>query len=79
MEEKITNEMIMNCLKFIQRLGGEVSRYAFDHYITRNIMVIESFNIVPKILLDKDLIDIKKDGGETKVVLTKLGIDKITH
>lgn len=76
--EEITNEMILNCLRFIQGIGGEVSRYSFDRYITKNIRVKESFNVVPKKLLDEGFISIFRDGKETKVVLTQSGTDKIT-
>ncbi|MBL6449088.1 hypothetical protein JMN32_22445 [Fulvivirga sp. 29W222] len=75
--KEITNEMLLKCLQFIQDNGGEVSRYSFDKYITRNILVKESFNIVPKKLVEEGFINIVRDGKEVKITLTQLGIDKV--
>ena len=35
--EEITNDMIDSCLLFLQEQGGEVSRYSFDRFVTKNI------------------------------------------
>lgn len=75
--EEVTNEMIINCLEFIQDAGGEVSRYSLDLYITRNIGITESFNIVPKKLVDEGFIDIMREEKGIKTILTPIGVDKI--
>lgn len=77
--EEITNEMIVKCLQFIQDTGGEVSRYSFDRYITRNIRIKESFNIVPKKLVDEGFINITREEKGIKITLTPLGVDKIRN
>ena len=60
--EEVTNEMLVGCLRFIQESGGEVSRYSFDRYVTKNIRIRESFNLVPRKLVEEGLIDINRIG-----------------
>lgn len=76
--EEITNDMIDSCLLFLQEQGGEVSRYSFDRFVTKNIKIKESFNLIPRKLLEEGLISISRDGKEIKVVLTSVGIDKLS-
>ena len=76
--EEITNEMIINCLQFIQEEGGGVTRYSFDRYVIRNVKVRESFNLVPKRLLEEELISILKSDKETMIVLTDMGIKMLS-
>jgi len=76
--ENVTNEMIVDCLRFIQRAGGEVSRYLFDQYVTGHIHVKESFNVLPTMLLDDGLIEIHRAEGKTSITITPLGIERLT-
>ena len=77
--KEFTNEILYKCLQFIHDNGGEVSRYSFDKYITRNILVRESFNIIPKKLVDEGLINIARNDKEIKITLTQLGMEKISN
>lgn len=76
--EKITNEMLIECLQFIESLGGEVSRYSFDRYVTTKISLEESFNIVPKKLIDEGFIELGRQEKEVKISLTDLGREKVS-
>ena len=76
--DNITDEMIIDCLKFIQEKGGEVSRYVFDNHITINIRINESFNIIPQRLLDDGLITMRREGNSIKIAITPLGIEKLS-
>jgi hypothetical protein len=77
--EELTDKMILQCLRFIHGTGGQVSRYTFDRYVTKNIRIKESFNIVPNKLLGEGLISILRERNEVKIVLIQSGIEKITH
>jgi hypothetical protein len=76
--EEITNDMIETCLQFIQEQGGEISRYSFDRFVTKNIRIKESFNLVPKKLLEEELILIRRDDREIKIIITPTGIKKLS-
>lgn len=76
--EEITNDMIKSCLHFIHDQGGVISRYSFDRFVTKNIRIKESFNLVPKKLLEEELISIHRDEKEIKITLTPQGIKKLS-
>ena len=77
--EKITNDMIDNCLFFLKEHKGHVSRYSFDSFVTKNIKISESFNIMPRKLLREGLISVEREGNETWVTLTSKGINKLKN
>lgn len=77
--EEITNDMIKSCLHFIHDQGGVISRYSFDKFVIKNIRIKESFNLVPKKLLEEELISIRRDGKEIKITLTPQGSRKISE
>ncbi len=77
--ENITNEIIVKCLQFIKDAGGGISRYSFDRYITKNIPIPESFNVVPKKLIDEGFISLSRGEKEIKITLTPLGIERIEN
>lgn len=76
--EEITNDMIDSCLLFLQEQGGEVSRYSFDRFVTKNIKIEESFNLMPRRLLKEGFISINRDGKEIKITLTSVGSKKLS-
>ena len=76
--EEITNDMIETCLQFIQEQGGEISRYSFDRFVTKNIRIKESFNLVPKKLLEEELIIIRRNDKGIKIIITPAGIKKLS-
>lgn len=76
--EEITNDMIDSCLLFLKKQGGEVSRYSFDRFVTKNIKIKESFNLMPKRLLEEGFISINRDGKEIKITLTSVGSKKLS-
>lgn len=69
----IDNTIIDEVLLFLKGCSGKSPRYNFDQYITINIRVEQSFNIVPKQLLDEGLIVIKKEKSGTFIELTEKG------
>ena len=74
---RINDEILVDCLKFIQNNGGKVSRYSFDKYITLNFKINEGFNLIPKQLIEKDLIEIKNESDLTLISINNKGIQKI--
>lgn len=73
----INDEILVDCLKFIQKNGGKVSRYSFDKYITKNFEINEGFNLIPKQLIEENLIEIKKRSDLTIISINEKGIVKI--
>ncbi|MTI41585.1 hypothetical protein [Fulvivirga lutimaris] len=77
MKEKVTNDIIKRCLLFIHEQGGEVSRYSFDRFITKNIRINESFNLIPMKLDEEGLISITRQGQEIRIILTSAGANRL--
>jgi hypothetical protein len=73
----INDEILVDCLKFLQNNGGKVSRYSFDKYITKNFKINEGFNLIPKQLIKDDLVEIIKESDLTIVSISEKGIIKI--
>lgn len=65
-------------LIFIKNVGGEATRYAFDKFITINIRIDQSFNVVPRYLLEKGLIEVVHSDDGMKIKLTKEGASVIS-
>lgn len=69
----IESTIISEVLLFIKGNDGKVSRYYFDQYVTINVKIEESFNVVLRYLLDKGLIYIRKEDLGTFIELSEKG------
>lgn len=76
---QVTQQMVDESLMYIKGLGGKVSRYDFDKYITNNIKIEQSFNSVPQKLIEEKLIEIIRLEGSHQINLTELGNNRVAH
>ena len=69
--------MLLEALIFLRGSGGCTSRYSFDRYVTINILVSQSFSVIPKRLLEDGLIEIFREDDDVKIKITERGNQKI--
>lgn len=74
-DQTIINEVLL----FLKGWGGKSPRYNFDQFITVNIIVENSFNVVPLQLLEDGLIKIIKEESDTFIELTEKGDNCINN
>ena len=71
--DKMDEDIVFKTLSFIKQSDNHISRYKFDKYITTSFLIEESFNAIPKFLIENKFIEIVKVGNDFNVSLTKEG------
>ena len=76
--DKIDEDIVFKTLSFIKQSDNHISRYKFDKYITTSFLIEESFNAIPKFLLENKFIEIIRVENDFNISLTKEGNNFIT-
>ncbi len=76
---EINKKFILDILLFVKKHNGRVSRYLFDKYLISSYFfeVEESFNTIPRVLLEKEFIVLECVTSNIFIILTPLGSAEI--